>query len=145
MDPKPCTCCGMAAIDVPPDECCPPGAAETSDQEPSTHCGPRVELFVIPDCPYATLAETLLRVTLNEVGLPNVPILTTVINTHAEAIRRRFMGSPSIEINGIDPWAHPNGQPALACRLYPSSTGLPTQHSLAQALCAAVLDHRLPR
>lgn len=115
-----------------PDEFCPPGTAETSEpEEPSTRCGPRVELFVIPECPYATLAETLLRVTLNELGLPSVPVLTTVIDTHAEAIRRGFMGSPSIEINGIDPWAHPTGQPALACRLYPSSTGLPTQYSLA--------------
>ncbi|WP_176749652.1 hypothetical protein [Mycolicibacterium grossiae] len=103
-----------------------------------------MELFVIPDCPYATLAETLLRVTLNELGLPSVPVLTTVIDTHAEAIRRGFMGSPSIEINGIDPWAQPDGKPALACRLYPSSTGLPTQYSLAQALCAAVLNEPSP-
>lgn len=115
-------------------------------EETSTYCGPRVELLVIPDCPHATLAETLLRVTLNELGLPHVPVLTTVIETIAEAIRRGFMGSPSIMINGIDPWAQPDGDPDLACRLYPSSTGIPTQYSLAQALCAAVLDdHRLPR
>jgi glutaredoxin len=117
-----------------------------NDEEPSAYRGPRVELFVIPDCPYATLAETLLRSTLNELGLSGVPVRTTVIATSAEAIRRGFMGSPSIEINGIDPWAQPDGAPALACRLYPSSTGLPTQHSLARALCSAVLDdRRLPR
>lgn len=118
---------------------------EMHHEESPTYRGPRIELLVVPDCPYATLAETLLRVTLNELCLPHVPVLTTVIYTVADAVRRGFMGSPSIMINGIDPWAQPDGNPALACRLYPSSTGTPTQYSLARALCAAVLDdHRLP-
>jgi hypothetical protein len=111
--------------------------------EQSTDHDLHVELLIIRDCPHATLAETLARVTLNELGLPHVPVLTTVIETTSEAIRRGFTGSPSIMINGIDPWAQPAGKPALACRLHPSSTGLPSQYRLAQALCAAVLDtHR---
>lgn len=119
---------------------------EPHHEEPPTYGGPRIELLVVPDCPHATLAETLLRVTLNELCLPHVPVLTTVVETMSDAIRRGFTGSPTIMINGIDPWAPPDGKPALACRLYPSSAGTPTQYSLARALCAAVLDdHRLPR
>lgn len=115
------------------------------DDESSTYCGPRIELLVIPDCPYATFAETLIEVTLNQLGLPHTPVLTTVVKTTAESIRRRFTGSPSIIINGVDPWAHPDGEPGLACHAHPSPAGLPTPYSLAQALCTAVLDdHRIP-
>lgn len=119
---------------------------EPHHEEPPVYRGPRIELLVVPDCPHATLAETLLRVTLNELCLPHVPVLTTVIDTMADAIRRGFTGSPSIMINGIDPWAQPGSEPALACRLYSASAGTPTQDSLARALCAAVLDdHGRPR
>ena len=109
--------------------------------------GPRIELLVIPECPYATLAEALIAVTLHELGLAHTPVLTTVIDTTAEAIRRRFTGSPSIVINGVDPWAHPDGKPAMACRATATApAGLPDPHSLAHALCTAVLeDHRFLR
>lgn len=83
--------------------------------------------------------------TLNELGLLHTSVLTTVIDTTAEAIRRNFTGSPTIVINGVDPWAHPDEEPGLACRDQSSSpAGLPTPQGLAQALCAAVLDdHRV--
>lgn len=114
--------------------------APIRDSERPTYCGPRIELLVTPDCPYATLAKALITVTLTELGLSHTPVRTTVIDTTAEAIHRRFTGSPSIIINGVDPWAHPDAQPAMACRVQPSPAGLPTPHSLAQALCVAVLD-----
>lgn len=99
-------------------------------------------MLVIRDCPYATLAGALITMTLNELGLHHTPVLTTVIDTTAEAIRRRFTGSPSIIINGVDPWAHPDELPGLACRVLPSGDGLPTPERLAQALCTAVVDDR---
>jgi hypothetical protein len=78
--------------------------APIRDERP-TYCGPRIELLVTPDCPYATLAKALITVTLTELGLSHTPVRTTVIDTTAEAIHRRFTGSPSIIINGVDPWA----------------------------------------
>ena len=35
---------------------------------------------------------------------------------------------------------NPDAKPAMACRVQPSPAGLPTPHSLAQALCVAVHD-----
>ncbi|AFM20338.1 hypothetical protein Mycch_5705 (plasmid) [Mycolicibacterium chubuense NBB4] len=136
----------MVATAVSVRECRSPATEVTSIGEaPPTYRGPRVELLVIPDCPYATLAETAIRMTLNELGLPHTPVLTTVVETTAEAIRRRFTGSPTIVINGVDPWAHPDREPGLTCRAQPDRGGLPTPYGLAQALCAAVLkDHRMP-
>ena len=118
--------------------------ASTGHTEPA-YSGPRVELLTTPDCPYATLAGALITMTLNELGLLHTSVLTTVIDTTAEAIRRNFTGSPTIVINGVDPWAHPDEEPGLACRDQSSSpAGLPTPQGLAQALCAAVLDdHRV--
>lgn len=109
-----------------------------------TYRGPRVELLVIPGCPHATLAEALLKVTLNELGLSQTPVYITMIETTAEATRQNFAGSPTIRINGVDPWAQPDTGPGLACRLHPSPAGLPTQYSLAQALCASVVHDQLP-
>lgn len=118
----------------------------THHEESPQYGGPRIELLVIPDCPYTTLAETLITVALHELGLTRTPVLTTVIETTAEAVRRGFTGSPSIVINGVDPWAHPDGEVGLTCRNHPSPAGLPTPRSLAQALCTAVLDdHRVHR
>lgn len=111
--------------------------------EQSPYGGPRIELLTTPDCPYATLAGALITMTLHELGLLHTSVLTTVIETMTEATRRNFTGSPTIVINGVDPWAQPEGEPGLACRVHPSPAGLPTPQSLAQALCAAVLeDHR---
>lgn len=129
---------------LPPNENRSPAyeVAPTLDVSPS-YCGPRIELLVIPDCPYTTLAEALIAMTLSELGLSHRPVLTTLITTTAEAIRRRFTGSPSIVINGVDPWAHPNGQSGLTCRVHPAPAELPTPRSLAQALISAVQDdHR---
>lgn len=113
--------------------------------EQSPYGGPRIELLTTPDCPYATLAEALITMTLNELGLVHTSVLTTVIETTTEATRRKFTGSPTIVINGVDPWANPDDEFGLACRDQPSSpAGLPTPQGLAQALCAAVLeDHRV--
>lgn len=86
----------------------------------------------------------MLRVTLNEMGLRRVAVCTTVIDTPGEALRREFTGSPTILINDTDPWAPLENVPALACRLYPSSGGMPDQHELAAALHAAVLDDTTP-
>lgn len=98
------------------------------------------------DCrlPHATLAEALLRVTLDELGLTRTPVYINMIETTAEAIHQTFVGSPTIRINGVDPWAQSGSEPGLACRVHPSPAGLPTQYSLAQALCAAVVNDQLP-
>ncbi|BBZ19023.1 hypothetical protein MGAD_33580 [Mycolicibacterium gadium] len=100
----------------------------------STYCGPQIELLVIPDCPYATLAEALIAVTLNKLDLSHAPVITTVIATTAEAARRRFTGSPSIVINGVDPWANPMGNPASPAASIPPRPDCPP-HTISPRHC----------
>ena len=96
-----------------------------------------VELLVVQDCPNEAPAAAVLRTALDEVGLSGIGIVTTVIDTWEEAVRRGFVGSPTFLINGVDPFSEPGRAPALACRVYPHPTGLtgvPDLSELRQAL-----------
>jgi len=96
-----------------------------------------VELLVVPDCPNEAPAAALLRTALTEVGLGDTDVTTTVIDSVAEAERRGFVGSPTILIDGEDPFAEPGQPPALACRIYRNASGpagVPDPRRLRQAL-----------
>jgi hypothetical protein len=96
-----------------------------------------VELLVTADCPHETPAAALLHAALDDVGLSGVGITTTVITTVEEAERRGFIGSPTILIDGVDPFAERGHAPALACRVYltPSGPdGIPDLRALRQSL-----------
>jgi hypothetical protein len=96
-----------------------------------------VELLVVPDCPNESAAEALLRAALHDLGLTGVEVRTTVIRTQDDAEMRGFVGSPTILVDGADPFAQSSRPPALACRVYftPSGpSGIPDLNSLRHAL-----------
>ena len=95
-----------------------------------------VEVLVVEDCPHGALASTLVAQTLLDIGLTDVTVVTTVIRTEREARLRHFCGSPTVLINGRDPFAHPGAAPALACRVYlttEGSSGVPDARTLRRA------------
>jgi hypothetical protein len=99
-----------------------------------------VELLVVPDCPKEQAATTLLRTALDDLGLTTTAVRTTVIDTQYEAELRGFIGSPTILIDGTDPFGGPMAPPALACRVYPGPTGasgVPALRSVRRALTRA--------
>ena len=69
--------------------------------------------MVTPDCPHQESAAALLRTALDDVGLIGPEFKTTVIATADDAHRLGFRGSPTILVNGQDPFAVPGAQPAL--------------------------------
>ncbi|MDQ2738313.1 MAG: hypothetical protein M3Y35_06800 [Actinomycetota bacterium] len=100
-----------------------------------------VELLVIADCPNGTRAAALLCSALRNLGLGRVEITTTVITSPEHAERRGFTGSPTILIDGNDPFPEPDQPSALACRVYPTSSGpggIPDLRMLREALKRAV-------
>lgn len=99
-----------------------------------------VELLVVPDCPHEKPAAAQLRSALDDIGLTAVDIERTVIATEEDAQRRGFVGSPTILLNGVDPFDVPGQRVAVACRIYPGSGGLPDVSALRQALERAALD-----
>jgi hypothetical protein len=97
----------------------------------------RVELTVlaIPDCPGAALLEERLAAATR--GLPGVRVTRLVITGQAQAVKASMHGSPTLLVDGTDPFARPGQQAALACRLYQQDDG-----SLAPAPPASEL-HRV--
>ncbi|WP_241777905.1 hypothetical protein [Streptomyces sp. CT34] len=103
--------------------------------------GMEIEVLFVPDCPHRQLAEERLRQALDAVGLATTSFTTRVVGDQAEAERSGFTGSPTILIDGCDPFAEPGALPSVACRIYRTSSGLagvPEVGQLQEALRAAV-------
>ncbi|BAU87664.1 hypothetical protein SLA_6798 [Streptomyces laurentii] len=107
-------------------------------QEHTNHGHVRVEVLVVPDCPHQEPAEERVREALADAGLGGQAFTTRVIADEAEAERTGFLGSPSIHVDGRDPFAPPGGaKPALTCRLYRTPDGLdgvPDRAALRRAI-----------
>ena len=87
------------------------------------------------DCPHVDAAERNVREALRTTGMDSA-IERELVSTPAEASELGFLGSPTILINGTDPFAGPRAQPGLACRLYESGKYVPDVHQLSEALKA---------
>lgn len=99
--------------------------------------GMDVEVLVVADCPNEGGAVTLVRRALDDVGLKRVPIRTRVVFSEQDADELGFVGSPTIRIDGIDPFESRGMATGLACRVYVEHglrSGLPDLGKLRQAL-----------
>lgn len=96
----------------------------------------KLTVLAVPGCPNAPELERRLAVIL--VGRPGVTVTRQVITDAAEAARWGMHGSPTLLVNGLDPFAEPGAATALACRLYRGEDGYPeaapTQAALRRAL-----------
>lgn len=97
----------------------------------------RIELLHFADCPNYLPALDRLRSVLREEGV--VADVTHVEVNDASTVQRlRFIGSPTIRINGldIDPDARKPTEAGLACRCY--SGGAPSEAMIRAALKEAM-------
>lgn len=83
-------------------------------------------------CPNWRDAERNLRAALAEVGATDVVVGHQIVETVEEAERVGFLGSPTILINGTDPFATPGGSPGLTCRVYRTDSGFAGAPDVAQ-------------
>lgn len=97
-----------------------------------------VDLIVlaIPDCPGALVLEQRLAEAL--AGRPAVTVRHVEITDLAAAARHGMHGSPTLLVDGRDPFAQPGTCPAIACRLYRDESGrfagAPSTAALRRAL-----------
>ncbi|WP_265446243.1 MULTISPECIES: hypothetical protein [Flexivirga] len=96
----------------------------------------QIELLVVPDCPNEAAATELIQAAVRSTGV-SANIARTIITNDEEANERGFTGSPTILLNGADPFAEADARIALACRLYSTPTGLRTAPDLTE-LCRAL-------
>jgi hypothetical protein len=80
---------------------------------------PRVELLFWDGCPSHPQALAELRAVMADLGLDPETVLVREVDTDERAGRERFVGSPTIRIDGEDIDPPPGGEPTgLTCRVY---------------------------
>ena len=96
----------------------------------------KIELLYFEDCPSYRVAEDWLREVLAEVNIAE-PIEMIEIKTETDAEHWKFLGSPTIRLDGVDPFEQGEADYGLQCRVYLTPAGLcgwPTKEMLRRAV-----------
>lgn len=97
----------------------------------------RVQLLYLQGCPHWAEAEARLREALRETGHRTEGVELIRVTDDQQAQQLGFHGSPTILVNGIDPFPFEPGATGQACRLYRTPQGMagvPSTSQLATAL-----------
>lgn len=99
----------------------------------------RIELLWFDGCPSYQRARDMLDQVLREENI-TAQIEMIQVSDDADALAKKFLGSPTIRLNGVDPFAEPGQENyAMQCRVYRTSEGLkgtPTKEMLREAVKA---------
>ena len=85
-----------------------------------------IEILFFAGCPYAQAAFDRVREVVRELGL-DVEIRHVEVTDDADAFRQRFLGSPTVRVDGVDiePGAGNRTDYSLTCRLYAGDGEIP--------------------
>lgn len=95
-----------------------------------------VRLLYFDGCPNWHTLEERLREALRVVGA-SADVALVPVRTPDEAERLRFRGSPTVLLDGVDPFADATSPVGLSCRVFATPEGLrgsPTVEQLVQVL-----------
>ena len=97
----------------------------------------RVEIFYFKGCPNHQPTVDLVQDVVAAAGL-DADIVATEVTSPADAGRLRFLGSPSVRVDGVDvePAARQRRDFGFSCRTY-DGRGMPDREMLTQALLEA--------
>jgi hypothetical protein len=99
-------------------------------------------VLTVPGCPNAAVLEERLAAALAD--YPGAVFRRRQVADEQEAAETGMAGSPTLLINGLDPFAAPGQVPGLSCRLYRDVAGRPARapsvEDLRRALKQAVAD-----
>jgi hypothetical protein len=93
-----------------------------------------VTLLYFDDCPNWQVADERLRQALALAGRDDVRVERRLVVTPEQAEAAGFRGSPTVLINGRDPFAEPDAPVGLSCRVYGTATGLTGAPTVEQLL-----------
>ncbi|WP_202919814.1 hypothetical protein [Streptomyces adustus] len=98
----------------------------------------RITVLTVPDCPNApVIGERLARVLEGR----GAEVALVEVRDPGQAERLGMTGSPTVLIDGVDPFAVPGAPASLSCRLYRGpegrAEGAPSVADLQRALDAA--------
>ena len=83
-------------------------------------------------CPNWQTTDQRLRSALAATGHADVEVKYQLVQSQDEAERLNFVGSPTLLIDGRDPFVEPGGAVGLACRIYRTPDGLAGSPTVAQ-------------
>jgi hypothetical protein len=97
-----------------------------------------IEFLYFEDCPSHEVALSRLQLVMDELGVKE-DVRVIRVNTEREALAQRFVGSPTIRINGTDIVPQSTDEPyRLACRIYHLEDGrispLPSENMIRKGL-----------
>ncbi len=95
-----------------------------------------VTVLSVPECPNARLLDE--RLAIAAAGVAGVRVTRRVIHDEQEAAALGMRGSPTLLIDGADPFAVPGEPVSLSCRLYRQADGTAAGAPPAEALCRAL-------
>jgi hypothetical protein len=104
-------------------------------------------VLTVAGCPHAALLAERLAATL--AGRPAPPVTWRVIRDPGEAARAGLHGSPTVLVDGTDPFAAPGQRASMSCRLYDNGPGqlegAPSVARLRQVIAAQERGDRRAR
>jgi hypothetical protein len=96
----------------------------------------RITLQYVDGCPNWSVADENLRRALQRAGLAGAVVEYQVVDTVEKAQECRFPGSPTILLDGLDPFAADGAAVGLSCRLFVIEGGLAGAPTVAQFVSA---------
>jgi hypothetical protein len=96
-----------------------------------------VEVLTVTDCPHREMALDRVRQALDGVGASQVVVTERVIDDPEVAAEAGMHGSPTVLIDGHDPFAAAGIEASVSCRLFPTASGFDGAPSI-EALVAAL-------
>jgi hypothetical protein len=82
----------------------------------------RVEILHVPDCPSVPLLRERLDEALADTGAV-AEVTQRVVEDAETATAVGMTGSPTLLVDGVDPFAEPGVVPSVSCRLYRDEDG----------------------
>lgn len=96
----------------------------------------KITLQYFDGCPNWKTTDAHLTTLISDRGLDNT-LDYQLIDTPEAAVEHQFRGSPTVLIDGVDPFAEDDTPVGLACRIYATDhgpAGSPTLHQLEEAI-----------
>jgi hypothetical protein len=104
----------------------------------------KLQILQVPDCPNVALLRQRLDEALAHTDLA---VTVRVVEDGEEAAALGMTGSPTLLVDGVDPFAEPGRTPSISCRLYRDVegrvSGAPTVAALRRALRTGDRDSSL--
>lgn len=94
----------------------------------------KIDVIYLQDCPNAQVIRQLLATALAATGHCAAQVRLVRAEDLTTAAAREFPGSPTILIDGVDPFAATASPASLSCRLYQTPTGLAGCPSVEQLI-----------